>query len=362
MRWSYIVLALLASCYLVASEEPTLLITTIGHSGQLNSLLTLARELSERNVSFYFATSLDRKHVVDKIKGATFVSIGENTQFSRETAEYLTQNSTIRTVNGFFTSMRILTTDAMYKDVFRNLEDFVTQHRPTMMVLDAATFAAIDVAKKHRIPYIANVPFGASGDMGTGDLLSALPAFGTGFPLEPSLGQWIENFFYKVNIMKLYITNSYVQQWIKLKEGLGVSDPYDLTARNSPYMIAYMINSILGLDYAGNLVTNDLKFAGVMIRDKDESPIVGDLLKWLDEAPNVIYVSLGTIARLNATQLQELVDGLDSPSLSDMRVLWKAPVDTLNLIPKQIETSKFRFEQWVPSQVSVLNHPSVKVK
>ena len=49
--------------------EPTLLIATIGHSGQLNPLLALARELSERNFSFYFATSLDRKQKVDEIRG-----------------------------------------------------------------------------------------------------------------------------------------------------------------------------------------------------------------------------------------------------------------------------------------------------
>lgn len=51
------------------NAEPELLLATFGHSGQFNPMLTLARELSDRHVHFYFATSLDRKPAVEKIRG-----------------------------------------------------------------------------------------------------------------------------------------------------------------------------------------------------------------------------------------------------------------------------------------------------
>ncbi len=75
-------------------------------------------------------------------------------------------------------------------------------------------------------------------------------------------------------------------------------------------------------------IPHHVQFIGAMIREEDvstnlkctfipldllkEVPITGDLKEWLDNAERVIYISLGSIARLNSTQLQKLADGVNA--------------------------------------------------
>lgn len=83
----------------------------------------------------------------------------------------------------------------------------------------------------------------------------------------------------------------------------------------------------------------------------------GELKRWMDGA-DIIYISLGSLVRLNGSQLASLASALNA--VANVRVLWKLPADTHHLLPS-LPKDKFRIESWVPSQIAVLQHPNVKV-
>jgi len=173
--------------------------------------------------------------------------------------------------------------------------------------------------------------------------------------------QWIQNFVYKVQIQYKQIADPEVHTWLATKKELGVRGVYDAEVRKSPNHIASMINSVLGLDYVGAIVPNDVYFSGPMIRDKDHPPLKGELKEWLEKEANVVYLGLGTLSRLTEEQYAILARALDA--IENIRILWKLPEDQHERAPPFVfaKKDKFLVEKWVPSQVSVLMHPNVKL-
>jgi UDP-glucoronosyl and UDP-glucosyl transferase len=82
---------------------------------------------------------------------------------------------------------------------------------------------------------------------------------------------------------------------------------------------------------------------------------------WLRLRRAVIYVGLGTLVQLSQPQLTTLVDAFKRLR-PNPHILWKLPDSQRALLPAgEILPSNVRIEHWIPSQLSVLAHPNMRV-
>jgi len=135
--------------------------------------------------------------------------------------------------------------------------------------------------------------------------------------------------------------------------------------------------SILNLEYVryadlaivtsefGLMVARDVppyvKVVGGLFSEKRQTldPEITEILDTaLVQGKKVIYLSMGTVAKLNQDQLSRLVEGLRG--LNDTVVLWAVSIATqLNLLPPEIPEHVI-IRAHLP-QVYILNHPAVKL-
>jgi len=230
----------------------------------------------------------------------------------------------------------------------------VREKKPSLMVVDIATVGAYDVAIITNTPMFVNAPCSASFIPLT-DLFAGVPAMGTGFPLSMTMVQWVQNLIYKVEFMARMAMA--LVELVPTKQALGVVDVYQMDMVHHPLIMGVFINTIEGLDYAGPVLLSHVHYIGPMLQEAEE--LTGDLKQWLDREGTVVYLGLGSAARLNREQLQVLANALIA--VDGIRVLWKLPADRHPLLPPDLPQDKFRVEKWVPSQLSVLLHPNVKL-
>jgi polyene glycosyltransferase len=325
----------------------------MAHAGHLNPLVAIADELSRRGVlELWFAAEEDARARVEQIPAARFVSYGE-TAVRVDTSVYSAITGAVRRTAGMVALARLVRGSHVER-FFRHSLDQIDRIRPTLMVIDVLNIGALDAATVRGVPFILSVPFAVSG-VYLRRLPWTYPTPTSGLPERMTAAQTLTSVAFRLRLQLAMVRSLDARAlWRRRKAGLAnvLSDP-ERYAAAAHAVFAY---SVFGLEYPFDPPAH-LHMLGAMVPDPPE-PTGSELTAWLDAHPSVVYVCMGTMARLSAYQLRELADGLSGLG-PDHHVLWKLPPDQRALLPAALP-AHIRGQAWIPAQADVLGHPHVK--
>ena len=280
-----------------------------------------------------------------------------------------------------------------------------------LMVIDASSNAAVDVANELKIPFVVNNP----------DLLyllsprlvpplDVLPLMfqersaHARQPLGGLLTRWL---LPPVRaLVSLYILRGQTARLNALRALSGLTTPYDPFTVYSGRLIIQ--NTAFGLEHP-QYVPPNVHLVGPCIQPNQRERLSDADQAWLDggsspssaasAASPVVFVSMGTIAPLDGPQMRKLLQGFVDAGVATgaLRVLWKlapAQQETLYAVARELgialagapmgeastegaagtgpaeggspvtltlSDAQLRVTQWVSSQTGVLQHPRTKV-
>jgi polyene glycosyltransferase len=349
------------------SAKPILFVS-MPEAGLFNPLFVLAQELTRRGVQdVWFATDEPRRGDIEAIS-ATFASLGE---VIPELSSLTWDDEVYREVTG---PSRFKSHAAQIKHgyrpaqmfaKYRQLESVVDKVRPALMVVDCETRFAIDLAIARRIPYVLSVPFLVSnvltpyGPFARSYVPRSFPTPHTGLPCDMNLFQAISNRLFRLRTLALFFTpavSKTMQEEIALRKELGLGRPPEPMARvaKAGLVLCYSVSQ---MDYPLE-VPGHVRLTGPMIPPLPQAER-GELAEWLDARPSVIYVGLGTNTRLTPAEVSSLTE-VARRLEGTHHLLWKLPREQQHLLPpRESLPGNLRIEDWVPSQLDVLAHPSV---
>jgi UDP:flavonoid glycosyltransferase YjiC (YdhE family) len=230
--------------------------------------------------------------------------------------------------------------------------EVLRRERPDVLIADLSSTAAISAAETLSLTCVVNNP----------DLLTVLPAaMLTSTPSIPlllsgksarSIGA-IDRCFYPLQ-----------RAISKVAASVVVGRPLNAARRSRglPNVDYHrwlldklvLVNSAFGLEYPRSLPPR-IEMVGPMLPLATETlPL--DLAAWLAAGQPVVYVNLGTIARPWRGLLQRMASGF---AAEDFRTLWVVPADVQEMLPPKLPPS-IRVDNWVSSQLAVLQHPNVR--
>lgn len=358
------------------SQRRPILFVSYPESGLMNPLLVLAQELSRRGVpDLYFATDEKGRSEVEALKADTpveFASLGDTVSemsavtWDDETYREVTQRSRFKAhkaviKHSFAPQARV--------EKYRRLADIVDEVKPALMVVESMCQYGYEVAITKNIPFVLGVPFLPSNVL-TSHVPFAkqytqrhFPVPHSGLPLDMNVFQRVANQLFKFGTLGLYMTSEMkkvVEQDTQIRKDLGISPKArGMMARidEAEMVLCY---SVPELDYSFP-VPEKLNLVGTMVPPLPQAPDDEGLSDWLSQHDSVVYMGFGTITRLTRTQVAALVEV--ARRIGDgHQVLWKLPKEQQELLPSQEELPEnLRIVSWVPSQLDVLAHPSVKL-
>jgi polyene glycosyltransferase len=351
-----------------STAHPIVFVSSAG-SGVLNPMLVLAGELARRGVAdLWFATDEHRRTEVDAITGGstvTFASLGEEipelspTSWDEDTYRQITQRSTWKALRA--TALHTLE-PSLRPDKHLRLDAIVQRVRPALLVVDRVSAFAARLAIARGIPYVVAGPFMPSNVLFP-QVPKGFPVPNTGFGLRMTSAQRVANRLFPLRTLGLLRHPRIVRalaRFVRARKRLGIpartGRPTAL-ADNAELILCYIAPEV---DYPIPLPAK-LHTLGAMIPPLPEAPGADTgLAAWLDAHDSIVYIGLGTIARLTPQHVATLIDA--ARRLADHQVLWKLPRAQHALLPPANQLPpNLRIESWLPSQLDVLAHPNVKV-
>ena len=352
----------------VKSPDGPILFASTARAGQINPLLSIARELSERAVpALWFASTDDRRADIEAATVDTpvrFVSYGAadlTKELIREPSIYAAITQGPLTTGSFLVTLRWLFDRERLAAEYQRMLAHIDHVQPRLMIIDLSTTSALNAAMARRIPFILSVPCTPSA-LFVGRLPWDYPALGSGLPRQMSAKQKLANLWYQVRLRIAQVTRFPFLSFAAVRMAMGIANPFGSLARYSDAAIAIFCYSVFGLEYPFRAPSH-LYLLGAMVPSalpatqdsKDE------LSQWLDSHPAVIYVGLGTLVRLSQVQITALVTAFGRLA-PNHHILWKLPDSQWALLPPgESLPINLRIAHWVPSQLDVLAHPNVRV-
>ncbi|WHT16647.1 glycosyltransferase [Crossiella sp. CA-258035] len=357
------------------AEHPRkpIMLVSLPAAGLANPMLVLAGELARRGVQdVFFASDEPRRADVEALTATSkieFISLGEPvpelspTTWDEPTYRAVTQPSRFK---AFRALLRHNFKPEITVPKYRALEAAVEQHRPALMVIDVMCKHAIDLAITKGIPYVLSCPFVAS------NIVSLVTPFGRSYtpkdfptprsalPYPMTAGQRLRNQLFRWRTLLHFLnpeTNKRVQAQAKIRAELGISAETTKSLAAFEQAERVLCYSLPELDYPFD-VPDKFTFVGAMVPPLPQAP-ADELTDWLDGRDSVVYMGFGTITRLTTADVAALVEvarRLDGKA----HVLWSLPESQQPMLPADLPPN-LRVEGWVPSQLDVLAHPSVKV-
>jgi polyene glycosyltransferase len=356
-------------------RRPVLMVG-LPESGLLNPLLVLAGELAGRGVDdLLFATDEHRRADVEALTSTSkveFVSLGEvlpelsALTWDDRTYRAVTQRSRLRALrallkNSFDPTLRV--------DKYRALRAAVAEHRPALMVIDVMCDFGINLAITEGIPYVLSVPFLAS------NVVSATVPFGlsytprdfptprSGLPYPMSPAQQLSNRLFRLGSLLTFAEPSMARRLLsefRIRRELGISRLAHRPMARFEHAERVLCYSVAELDYPFR-VPDKMHLVGAMVPPLPQAADGGELTAWLDAQTSVVYQGFGTITRLTRDEVWTLVE-VARRLAPDHQVLWKLPAEQQHLLPpRETLPPTLRIESWLPSQLDVLAHPTVRV-
>lgn len=353
----------------MSRDRRPILFVSSPDSGLINPQLVLAAELSRRDVpGLYFATSDNRREEVEAIgangTGSTvaFRSLGapipelSSGAWDDETYAAVTQQSRWKAHKALMRQ----TFDTRFRNAtYRALEEIVREVEPALMVIDSLLHAGFELAVTYGIPYVVSAPFSPSNLVNK--LPKTYPAPHSGLPQDMTPTQRRENNAFRRRRGRLFIADSLLRkrvvEYVKSNKELGVSRlAAKYTSRIDQAQLVFSY-TLAELDYPLE-VPEHFRMLGAILPPIPELPDEQDVKGWLDRHESVVYMGFGTVARLGATEVANLVDVVRR-LYGDHSVLWRLPAAAHKLLPDDLPAN-LRIEKWLPSQLDVLAHPHVR--
>ncbi|MFD7103473.1 glycosyltransferase [Streptomyces celluloflavus] len=353
-----------------------ILFVSYAESGLLNPLLVLAGELSRRGVEdLWFATDENRRADIKALNAGTpveFASLGGTVSemsavtWDDETYREVTQRSRFKAHRAV---IRHSFAPRSRVEKYRALAAVVAEVRPALMVIESMCQFGYELAITEGIPFVLGVPFVPSNVL-TSHVPFAksytppgFPVPHSGLPGDMNFAQRMTNQLFKWRTMGMFTAPAMrkkVAEDVAVRTELGIApEARGMMARiDAAEMV--LCYSVPELDYPFP-VPGSMRLVGPMVPPLPQAPDDDGLSEWLDDQDSVIYMGFGTITRLTREQVAALIEV--TRRLADRhQVLWKLPAEQQELLPpRETLPANLRIESWVPSQLDVLGHPSVKV-
>lgn len=230
-----------------------------------------------------------------------------------------------------------------YEATFVALSALIERERPDVVVCDRVLIAAVDAADRAGIPCVV---FGAVlGDVVRPDLGS--PQYCTPYASNMSLVERALNAM-EPALARLR-TLPELRDLERARRRVGIASPWTEVFYRHPVIAG--ISKVLEVP---RRLPPSLHVVG-FVEDRDPAPLSPELARWMDMAPDVVYVAQGTQVVRQRDALRRLLYGVSSRA---PRVLWSltaTPRDDLGPLPSNV-----RVEASVP-QHTILHHPSTRV-
>ncbi len=330
---------------------PHALFTSAPFFGHLNPLLLQAEELVRRGWKVSVASFEEARPIVARHGGVTFRSLGPS-GIGQGTVDELRNRITFEPsfVRGMQVILKAL--GQGWTRQYDSLLEMLRRDRPNVVIADLSSTAAISAAEALGLTCVVNNP----------DLLTVLPAAmlppAADIPLllsgksAQSLGtvdRWLYPLQRAVATLAASIVVDRPLNAARRSRGLP-KVKFHRWLSDKPILV----NSVFGLEYPRPLPPQ-IQMVGPML-SREIRPLPPDLAAWLSSGPPVVYVNLGTVSRPWPDLLQRMAQGFET---EDFRVLWVLRVEEQKLLPPNLQPS-IRVEEWVSSQVAVLEHPNVR--
>jgi polyene glycosyltransferase len=354
------------------SQRPILFVS-LPESGLLNPMLVLAEELSRRGVeNLWFATDdKGREEVGAAAVGSPieFFSLGDviremsSVTWPDDVYAKVTQRSRFKA--------RQAVIEQTYRPElripkYRRLSEAVEKIQPALMVVESMCMFGYEVAITQGIPYVISNPFVPSNlvtsavPIGPSYPPKDFPRPHTGLPADMSWTQrWANKLFGWRTLATAFSKQNKERNARneKVVAELGISpETRGQFARveKSELVLCY---SIPEMDYEFD-IPEKIHTVGALVPPLPQAD-PGELGEWLDAQKSVVYMGFGTITRLTRDQVEAFVQVARSLE-GKHSILWKLPRDQQEFLPDMLP-GNLRIETWVPSQLDVLAHPSVKL-
>jgi polyene glycosyltransferase len=336
---------------------------------QINPLLSIAGELSRREIpALWFASTDNRRADIEGTAVGSpihFVSCGLNDR-TKELVEDPAVYTALarqgpRTTGSFLLAMHWMFDQERLTVEYRRMLAHIEHLRPRLMVIDVCAISALDAAMTRRVPFILSVP-----SIPSGLLIKRLPwdfpALGSGFSRQMSAAQKLANLWYRFRLRSVMVTRFPFFSLAARRMAMRIPNSFASFDRYSDAATAIFCYSVFGLEYPFP-APRHLHLLGAMV--PSPSPAIpeskDELSRWLDNHASVIYVGLGTLARLSSTQVAVLIAAFKHLE-PEHHILWKLPDFQERLLPSgELLPANVRIEHWIPSQLAVLAHPNVRV-
>jgi polyene glycosyltransferase len=240
---------------------------------------------------------------------------------------------------------------------YRTMLDTIDHVRPSLMVSDVLTPAAMDAAMTRGIPFVAIVPTLPSCAL---RLPWNFPSPLTDLPRRMKPSQWLSNLWFMLRLQAAVLARTPAITFARECKNAGIRNP---SAKHGIYTRAaamVITSSVFGLEYEFP-VSPRVHLVGAFLPSDPDSCRVEDpgLSRWLDDHSSVVYLAFGTLMTLSRVQLAALLAAVRRLGPRH-KVLWKLPESQRALLPPGSLPDNLRVESWIPSQLGVLAHPHVR--
>jgi len=243
----------------------------------------------------------------------------------------------------------------MYAAIIENLK--VKGIVPALIVGDASTWVAVDIANDMNVPLAVNnadlLYLLSSHVIPPYDGIPGMMAHTTAASMKESHGLAQRVLYPPIRLILMGVVQGDLQRTVDEQRAI-----YGSTSKVSVFDAhrgkLVIVDSAFGLEYPRPLPPL-VHMVGPMIVDESLS---AEDKAWLeaDERP-AVFVSFGTIAPIDSKQAAILVEGLRSDSF---RAILKLDKSLQHVLPPSLPPN-VRVESWVSSQLAHLAHPKVKV-
>ncbi|WP_433428224.1 glycosyltransferase [Nonomuraea sp. CA-141351] len=343
----------------MTSDRGPILFASAAHSGLLNPILSIAGELSRRNVpDLHFASEEDARRLVDGAgpgSPISFHSYGEK-MVTVDGAMYGAMTRGPRTTAGTVALARVVRDRAVLRTFFQRTLEQIDRVRPRLMVIDNLNVGAIDAACARRVPFVLSIAFPASG-VYLGRLPWTYPTPTSGLPHRLSGTQWLVNVAFRLRLRTAMLRCADLTL-ARERRAYGLANVFADPEGHSADAVAVLNYSVFGLEYPFAAPPH-LHMVGAVVPPREAwADGAGELGDWLDRHESVVYVNMGTLIKLSAAQLREFAEALRRIGPGH-QVLWKLPADQRALLPAELPAN-VRTVEWVPAHFGVLTHPHVR--
>jgi len=233
----------------------------------------------------------------------------------------------------------------LYIPMHKTLKPIFRKFAPDLVVVDSGAFPAMDLADQHNIPFVILAQF-----LGPhAPIHWRYPRYGTPFSLRMSPVERFRNWMHPLSA--LWFMGPCVTRLNRARKACSAYSNW----RDLYYNNLMMVSTAFGIEQPRPLPPL-IQMVGPLLAAQQE-PLPDSLQLWLDqgsEQRDVVYISIGTLATLEAWQARALVEGVSRAGVRILLALRKNQHSLLPSLPDAV-----RLEEFAPQQ-GVLAHPAVR--